>query len=371
MADFIPGLELSRLFFLELVQPALEATFPNLRYDAAVIGSGSEVLGFDTPVSRDHHWGPRVTLFVEEADLERSADAVREHFRHHLPYEFLGYPTSFEEILDEPGILRFEHKTSGPVNHRIDITTLHRLVRFDLDFDWYPGIAPDTADWLTFPQQKLRALTRGAVYHAGLGEVPILRRTLAWYPDDIWLYLLASGWTRIAQEEAFVGRAGDVKDELGSRLIAARLVRDLMQLCFLMERQYAPYSKWFGTAFTALACSADLTPILDSVLTAGDWHTREHHLSAAYERVAEMHNALSITDPLPVAVSSFHERPYNVIHAARFAHALSERINDQAVRCLAQAYPIGSIDQFSDSSDLREITALRGRLKRLYVETEV
>jgi hypothetical protein len=44
-------------------------------------------------------------------------------------------------------------------------------------------------------------------------------------------------------------RAGFVGDELGSALIGSRLVRDIMNLCFLLEKQYAPYPKWFGTAF--------------------------------------------------------------------------------------------------------------------------
>ena len=49
---------------------------------------------------------------------------------------------------------------------------------------------------------------------------------LAWYPDDVWLWLLACQWRRIDQEEPFVGRTAEVGDELGSRVIAARLVRD-------------------------------------------------------------------------------------------------------------------------------------------------
>ncbi len=35
MSDFIPGLELSRLYFLEAVKPILDADFPRLRYAAA------------------------------------------------------------------------------------------------------------------------------------------------------------------------------------------------------------------------------------------------------------------------------------------------------------------------------------------------
>ena len=108
MPEFISGLELSRLFFEELVKPVLDTEFPDLPYDAAVIGSGSEVLGFDTPMSRDHHWGPRVTLFVAAADVETYQQPIHDLFRERLPYEIRGYATSFEEIPGEPGILRFE-----------------------------------------------------------------------------------------------------------------------------------------------------------------------------------------------------------------------------------------------------------------------
>jgi len=60
MPDFIPGLELGRLYYLEAVKPVLDSFF--LQYSAALIGSGSEILGFDTEMSTDHHCGPRVML---------------------------------------------------------------------------------------------------------------------------------------------------------------------------------------------------------------------------------------------------------------------------------------------------------------------
>ena len=69
--DFIPGLELARRFYWEAVRPVLDADFPGLRHSAALIGTGSEVLGFDTPMSSDHHWGPHAMLFLAEDDCER------------------------------------------------------------------------------------------------------------------------------------------------------------------------------------------------------------------------------------------------------------------------------------------------------------
>lgn len=37
-AVFIPGRELSRLYFVEAVKPILDDAFPDLRYDATLIG---------------------------------------------------------------------------------------------------------------------------------------------------------------------------------------------------------------------------------------------------------------------------------------------------------------------------------------------
>src|SRR5262249_16124183 len=136
-------------------------------------------------------------------------------------------------------------------------------------------------DWLVMSEQHLRMLTAGRVFHDEPGELSQARTALAYYPHDVWLYLLAAQWARIGQEEAFLGRTGEAGDEAGCRVIAGRLVRDVMRLAFLLERTYAPYSKWLGTAFARLACAQELGPHLDGTLAAADWRTREHHLAQA------------------------------------------------------------------------------------------
>lgn len=163
-----------------------------------------------------------------------------------------------------------------------------------------------------------------------------------------------------------MGRCGDVGDELGSRVIAARLVRDVMRLCFLMERTYAPYPKWFGTAFGRLACAPVLGPILDRVLGAATWKERERHLSEAYEHVGAMHDALGITPPLKARVSPFHERPYLVIHSDRFVHAIEAEINDPEV--LAITAPVGAVDQWSDSTDVLSYPPVYRKLRAVYLD---
>jgi len=367
MMSFIHGIELSWRFFLELVKPVLEIDFPTLRYDAGLLGPGSEVLGYDTAQSTDHDWGPRVMLFVREEDFGRIAEELHDHFNSCLPHRFMGYSTGLEPVPDEPGVFRCEAQAAGPVKHRIVVSTVCRFVQEYLDYRWEPGgrIAPD--DWLTFGEQKLRSITSGAVYHAGLGDLTALRADLQYYPRDVWLYVLSAAWARIAQEESFVGRCGDVGDELGSRVIAARLVRDIMRLGFLMEQEYAPYAKWFGSAFARLRCGSVLAPIFQRVLSAEDWQAREAAFNEAYRTVAKMHNALQITDPLPTEFSPFHERPYLVIHAGDYADAIYGKIEDPAVKSLLRN--LGALDQWSDSTEAVSNEKLRQRLKLVYNET--
>ena len=193
-----------------------------------------------------------------------------------------------------------------------------------------------------------------------------LRRPFAYYPHDVWLYLLAAGWARIGQEEHLMGRAGMVGDEIGSALIGARLVRDVMRLCFLVERAYAPYPKWLGTAFGRLACAAELSPHLRAALGARTWREREAHLVPAYEAVARMHNGLGITEPMPGTAREFFSRPFRVMALHGFADAIAARITDEGLRSLARRPLIGGIDQWSDSTDLVSHAEWRPTLRRLY-----
>ena len=163
-------------------------------------------------------------------------------------------------------------------------------MNIDIDADLEPS------DWLTLPHQRLRSICGGAVFRDDLG-LESIRKRFAWYPHDVWLYLLASCWSRLGEEEHLMGRAGDFGDEIGSALIASRLVRDIMRLAFLMERVYPPYSKWFGTAFRELGCAEELEPVLEAVLNTRKWEERESSLCKAYGIVAKMHNNLEITEP--------------------------------------------------------------------------
>lgn len=365
-APFISGLDLSESFYREAVEPIIREEFAEISYSAALIGSGSEVLGLDNIMSTDHHWGPRVMLFLKEEDVNRHSARLTQVLSERLPRRFRGYPTSYTPATglgEAPGVQLLDYSEAGPINHRVSIESARDFIRQYLGFDIECDIT--AADWLTFPDQKLLSITSGRVFHDGVG-LKELRSRFAYYPHDVWLYLLASQWTRIEQEEHLMGRAGSVGDEIGSAIIAARLVRDVMRLCFLMERQYAPYPKWFGSAFKRLEVAPYLEPRLKQVLSAKNWKEREEFLAQVYEYIAGQHNRLGITDTMPTKVSPFHDRPYKVISMGAFSSAIAAKFSNPAIKEISKNRLIGSIDQISDSTDLLADSTWREVLCRLY-----
>jgi hypothetical protein len=358
----MPGLDLGERFYWEAVRPILDRHFPDLPHDAALIGGGSEIIGSDTPQSADHHWLPYAYLFVSAAGAARHGEAIAAFMAQELPVSFRGWPTSWRDAPGDPGTLLHDPVASGPVRHRVHVRHLPAWVRSTCGYDM--DGPPTLADWLTIPEQVLLSLTAGRVFHAGLGDVTRLRRALAYYPHDVWLYLMSCQWQRIAQEEPFVGRAGDAGDDAGSAVIAARLARDVMRLAFLQARRYAPYAKHFAAHFARLDAAGALLPPLQSALRADHWQARERHLGAAYTLLAARHNALGLTDPLPTDLRNFHSRPFQIIDGERFADALWQQIADPAVRALPRG--VGKVDQFSDNTDVLSHKERFRRLACLY-----
>jgi hypothetical protein len=270
-----------------------------------------------------------------------------------LPSEFRGVPTVFPIVTND---------IARPARQNIDVETISDFFAGYLGCD--PSQEVKAVDWLTFSEHKLLAVTSGRVFYDGLEELESIRRKFRYYPKDVWLYMLAAQWEKISEEEAFVGRCGYVGDELGSMLIAARQVRNLMRLCFLMERKYAPYGKWFGTAFGRLACAKELNPIFMRMLQAQEWRARQEFLAQAYEMVARMHNALGITIPLKEAAGQYYGRPYLVTGDDRYARELRKSVTSEEVKNLKES--LGSVNQFVDSSDQLNDLDLQKELKKLY-----
>jgi hypothetical protein len=297
---------------------------------AGRLGSGSDVLGYDDEMSRDHDWGLRVNLLVP-ADLSEAVDAYLEEA---LPDAFRGRPVRFATTWDRQ------------VRHRVQVEDVGSLVAtrtgLDVSRSW------SVSDWLGLTGQAVLEITAGRVFVDTSGELTAIRERLGWYPDDLWRYVVTTDWTRLAQELPLVGRTAERGDEVGSRVIAARLVGVAMHLAHLVERRWPPYPKWTGTGLARLACGGVVTEPLQRALEARDWRSREDGLVDSLRVLNGLQRQVglpSVDDP----VAPFFDRPYRGIR-----DEVIERLEGSFTRLDVRALPrgVGSAEQWSDNVDV-------------------
>src|SRR5437764_1472562 len=100
------GRAVAERYYHDVVRPLLDRTLPGLAHGAARLGTGSEVLGLDDDMSRDHDWGLRLTLVVVDAASVLAVEAVLAD----LPESVDGLPT------------RFPTSHDPAVRHRVEVT---------------------------------------------------------------------------------------------------------------------------------------------------------------------------------------------------------------------------------------------------------
>ena len=343
---FIKGLKLNEDYALHVVKPLIDLHYPGLNYALGLIGYGSDVLGFDTEISMDHNWGPRLVLFLEENRYDELREAIDELLRLQLPVVFQGFPTNFTQPSTD-STQRMEAIDKNPVNHLIQITTVRRFVEYSIGFDVNCELR--LVDWLYFSEQGLLELTEGKIFFDNIGTITQIRSTMKAFPKDILRIKLASLWDMISNEEAFIGRCVDTGDDIGVRLITARIVNTLMKICFYLEERYIPYSKWFGSGFDRLLIGKEIRASLMSCLTMQEADKIPFVLADIYSSIVSYQNSKSLTETIDSNVQSYYSRPYTVIFANRIVDALVDSIENPEIKMCD--YQLIGLEQKVDGMD--------------------
>ncbi len=360
MSEFIKGMELCESFFHDHARQIIEEYFPGLNYSAGLIGYGSDVLGYDDAVSTDHMWGPRFYLFLDKGDIEKK-DKIFQALCANLPYTYKGYSVNFTEPDPQDcGVQHPEFIQEGMVNPLIFIRTFEDYLMEQLGRASLDDIRP--YEWLAFSEHRLLSLVSGKFFVDGLQCGGIISK-IRYYPKDVKLYLIASNWENIAQEQAFVRRCADCGDEIGSRIIGARICERLMRLCFLYKDTYAPYSKWFGTAFGRLEVNDELKRAINNGLSAVSLQEREDNLVRAQALTADLHNAAALTEFVDYRQENYFGRAIKVIFADKFAEAA---VKELAGTSFEDVPLIGGISQIGGVSSIMDEEKWYKRIEGLY-----
>ena len=343
----LTGAELARGFQRDVVAPLLAERMPGLRYAAGRLGHGSDVLGLDDATSRDHDWGCRLTLLVDSGSGD-AVPAIAGLMETSLPGSYQGFP------------VRFPASGQTARRHWVDVATVGDFASALLGVSPAGGLT--AADWLSLTGQSVLEVTAGPVFADQTTELGPLRELLRWYPPDLERYVLASAWRRIEQFLPFVGRTAERGDDLGSRLLSARLADDLMWLAFAVSRRWPPYQKWRGTMFGTLPVASSLAGPLDAALTAPSWRARERAIADAAEALAAAQRRLGLPVPGKVIVP-FWDRPYLSLNEAMCTDLLTG-ISDPGVLALPPG--IGPVERWADSVDVLSSPGRRAATRPLY-----
>ena len=229
------GIELARAYWEAFGREMLEKDFPAMAEKIAVglCGSGSECLGYDDEISRDHDFEPGFCLFLPgEEEVDR-----REAFRLERAYAKL--PQTFE------GISRSRMSPVGGNRHGVI-----RRTDFLLEKTGTPDGMLSVADWLTLPEQNLLEVTGGEIWRDDSGVFSRIRKQLSAMPEDIRLRKLSGELLLMNQSGQYNYRRCLNHGERGAAMLAAgEFVRAAIHALLLLDDRYMPYYKW---AFRAL-----------------------------------------------------------------------------------------------------------------------
>lgn len=277
------ALEISRRFCEQIVLPAIRDHHPELydRVAVGVAGTGSDVLGLDDEISRDHHWGPRAAVLLLDEDVGRHGLALREALTSACPPRFEG----FEVHLDR----------SNRTGVCVDAISSYLA--------WFLGRArlPERdEDWFGLCETDLLHVTAGAVFHDPAGRWSAIREALGYYPERVWHKRVADWCMYVTGRDApyNLHRVSLREDEPAAQVYFGQALRRTMELAFALERRYAPYPKWqYRLLRTLGGCVPRILPMLEKLVKPSAWKSRVDGLIEINHVFAQRLCELGLTEP--------------------------------------------------------------------------
>ncbi|GHU13776.1 hypothetical protein FACS1894161_4030 [Spirochaetia bacterium] len=267
------GLSLAREYFFTHGRDMLESKFPEYRDRIAcgLAGEGSECLGFDDEVSRDHDFGAGFCMWLTDDDFNHIGEDLRAAYDE-LPASFGGCekrnPVSFGEW-------RLSAQRTGDFYRKY--TSLSR--------------APETTEeWRRIPEHFLAAAVSGEVFVDQLGEFSAIRKKLLeFYPEDVRL-------KKITARVAVAAQAGQYNfprclkhgENAAALLALAEFIRAVCSAVYLLNYRYMPYYKWARRGLKTLPCLPELYDLVEKLAEPGELSGRQSLIQTLIEEICAL-----------------------------------------------------------------------------------
>lgn len=223
------GLALAELFFREVGKPAIMREFGGIyeRMAFGLVGEGSECLGFDDEISRDHDWGPGFCIWLADEDFAMYGENIAVLYEG-LPKVCAGYArTETEQGVGRVGAMSIE--------------------RFYAKYSGLPRAPKSLVEWFSIPEYALCTATNGSVFEDGLGQFSGIREALlAYYPEDVRIKKLAARCAIMAQAGQYnFPRCIERKDGVAAVQARSEFIAATMSAFHLLKKRYTPFYKWW------------------------------------------------------------------------------------------------------------------------------
>jgi hypothetical protein len=255
------------------------------RSAAGLVGEGSECLGVDDHISRDHDWGAAFCLWVPDELLASERERIESAFAL-LPDSFEGHPV---RMMPEARMGRV-----GPL-------PLRGFYRRFLGLDRAPAALQE---WRAIPEYHLCSCTNGAVFMDSGGEFSAIREELLrYYPEDIRRKKIAARCMIMAQTGQYnLARSLQRGETVPAMLAAARFAEAALSMAFLLNRRFMPFYKWAARLAQDLPILGRETVDVLRTFSCTSWNDAEQGIPAVQaalqlcEHVAGELHAQQLTD---------------------------------------------------------------------------
>ncbi|MFN8445313.1 MAG: DUF4037 domain-containing protein [Caldilineaceae bacterium] len=277
------GLAVAKEFYDEWGKEYLQKSFPELVARVA-IGRvfGSDVIGADDEISKDHNWGPQFTIFLSAEDYAEYGEKLSAVMNAAAPNPWKGF------------------RLDGAGDQSVEVESIPNMMETWIGFREKPG--SDEA-WAIIVKERIDGgvnqaresilyfLRHAAIWYDGSGELSSWREALHTYPEKIWYIRLAEEIFRVWQhgEYNFVQRVAKRNDPLAKAVCIGEFVSAVMSTLLLIHRDYVPYWKWLAHEFRKLEAAQSYAPLLEELVTT---NASERQVELVLKICSEIHQML-------------------------------------------------------------------------------
>lgn len=241
--DLERNLDRCRAFYEKYGAPMIHEVFPEYEQRIAVgmVGEGSDCFGFDDEISKDHDYGIGFCMWLTPKDYQQIGETLQKKYDRLIAkyHNNMGYTENSVEMFLEKRRGVFE--IHGFYERLLGMATVWKAKGEE-------ALLNDDI-WQRLPEERLAAAVNGEVFRDDLGCFTAIRNQMkAYYSDEIRGKRIAEKLHEFSQyAQSNYARMMARKDHVTADICIAEGMKTAMELCYLLNRVYAPYYKWMRT----------------------------------------------------------------------------------------------------------------------------